>query len=68
MAGHAVVDSTARQDDFGVVTHLGGFVRQIIRVHANAVAAYQALRKGQILLGACSLQHFKGVDAQFFEN
>jgi hypothetical protein len=69
VAGHVVVHAAASQDDLGVVTQLFGFVREVIRVHADAVATHHARAKWQeVPLAACGLQHFQRVDAHSLED
>ncbi len=69
VAGHVVVHAATSQDDLWVVTQLFGFVRQVIRVHANTVAANHAGPEGQeIPLAACGFKHFKGIDADALED
>lgn len=69
VAGHVVVHAAASQDDLRVVAEFFGFVRQVIRVHANAMAADHAGAKRQeVPLAACSLQHLQGVDADALED
>ena len=69
MAGHAVVDAAAGQNHLGVVAHFLRFVGEVVRVHANTVAAHQAGAKGQkVPLGAGGLQHFEGVDAELVKD
>ena len=66
---HAVVDATTGQNDLRVVAQHFGLVGQVVRVHANAVAAHQTgLEFQEVPLGAGRLQHFRGVDAEFVEN
>lgn len=69
VAGHVVVHAAASQDDLRVVTQFFGFVREVIRVHANAVAADHAGAKRQeVPLAACGLQHLQCVDADALED
>ncbi len=69
MARHAVVDATARQNHFGVVADFLRFVRQVIRVYANAVPTHKAGPEGQeVPLGACGFEHFERVNTEFFED
>ncbi len=69
VAGHVVVHAAASQDDLRVVTQLLGFVRQVIRVHANTVAADHARPERQkVPLAACGLEHLQRVDADALED
>ncbi|MCY1559918.1 hypothetical protein D9M68_970020 [compost metagenome] len=69
MPAHAVVDAAPGQDHVRVVADLLGLVGQVIRVHADAMAADQAGAEGQeVPLGAGSFQHLVGVDAQAVED
>lgn len=69
VAGHAVVDAPARQNDLRVITNLLRLVRQVVRVHANAVASHKTGAEGQkVPFGASSLQHFERVNAQLVKD
>lgn len=69
VAGHVVVHSAASQDDLRVVAEFFGFVREVIRVYANAVATDHARPEGQeVPLAACGLEHFQCVDADALED
>ena len=53
MGGHVVVDAAACQDDVRVITDLLRLVREVIRIHPNAMSAYQARAERQeVPLGA----------------
>ncbi len=66
---HAVVDAPPGQDHVGVVAQHLGLVRQVIRVHTNAVAAHQPGAKRQkVPLGACGFQHFSRVQTHHVED
>jgi GDP-L-fucose synthase len=47
VGAHAVVDAPAGQDHLGVVADLLRLVGQVVRVHADAVAAHQPGRNGR---------------------
>ena len=65
MVGHVVVDAAASLNDLRVITDFHSLVRQVIRVHANAVPAHQSRTKRQkIPFGARCLQYLECVDAQ----
>ena len=65
---HAVVDAAAGQDDLRVVSQLVGLVRQVIRVHADAVPADQPGSKRQeIPLRSCGFEHFGRVQVHLVE-
>jgi hypothetical protein len=54
---------------FRVVADLLGLVGQVVRVHADAVAAHQAgAERQEVPLGAGGLQHLLGVDAEAVED
>lgn len=69
IAGHVVVNTATGQNDLRVVAHLLGFMREVIRVHANAVAADHAGAKRQkVPFAACGFEHVERVNAQALEN
>src|SRR5690606_17924954 len=66
---HTVVQPTAGQNDFRVIADGLRLVRQVIRVHANAVPAHQAgPERQEVPLGTSSFQHGLCIDAQTVEN
>ena len=66
---HAVVGLASAQHHLRVVADALGLVGEVVRVHADAVAAHQAGAEGQeVPLGAGGLQHVQGVDAQLVED
>ena len=66
---HVVVEAPAREDHLRVVADLLRLVRQVVRVHADAVPADQARAERQeVPLGAGGLQHLLGVDAEAVED
>ena len=68
VAAHAVVGAATGQDDLRVVAHLCRLVGQVVRIHADAVAADQARPERQeVPLGAGRFQHVQGVDAELVE-
>ena len=69
VAGHAVVDPAAGEDDFGVVADLLRLVGQVVGIDADAVAADQARSEGQeVPFAAGGFEHFQGVDAEAVED
>ena len=69
VGAHAVIQAATGQDDLGVVAHGLGLVGEVIRVHANAVAADQTGTKGQeVPLAAGGLQHGFGVNVHLVED
>src|SRR5690606_26268953 len=61
---HAVVDSTACQDDFGVVTECLSFGGQVVGINTDAVAAHQPRCELQeVPFGAGGLQNLRGANA-----
>ena len=69
IGAHAVVKAAAGQDDLGVVADRLRLVGEVVRVHADAVAAHQAGAEGQkVPLAAGGLQHGFGVDAHLVED
>ena len=65
MAAHGVVDPTACQNHLGVVAYFLGFVREVIRVNANAMAANQAWAEWkEIPLCACGFENLKGIQPE----
>jgi hypothetical protein len=65
VATHAVVDAAPGQDHLRVVADLLRLVGQVVRIHADAVAADQARPERQeVPLGAGGFQHLAGVDAE----
>ena len=44
---HAIVDSPACQDDFGMVSHGFGFSRQVIGIDADTMPSHQSRTKFQ---------------------
>src|SRR5690625_1949656 len=68
VAAHAVVGAASGQDHFGVKAALLGLVGQVVRVHADAVAADQAGLKGQeIPFGGGGVEYGGRVQAQVVE-
>ncbi len=69
VGAHAVVKAPAGQDDFRVVADGLGFVGEVVRVNANAVAADQAGAKGEeIPLATGRLEYRLGVDTHLVED
>src|ERR1700683_4994558 len=69
IGSHAVVDAAAGENHLRVVADLGRFVRQIIRIHPDAVAAHQAWAERQeVPLRAGGPQDFLSVDPDPIEN
>ncbi len=57
--GHVVVQAPAREDHLGVVADLLRLVRQVVRVHTDAVTAHEARAEWQeVPLGARRDQDF----------
>ena len=51
-----------------MVLQLMGLVNQVVRVHANAVAAYEPrIELEEVPLGACGFQDIKRVDSHTAE-
>lgn len=68
IAGHAVIDAPAGEDDFGVVTDLLRLVGQVVGIDADAVTADQTGTKGQeVPFAAGRFEDFEGIDAQPME-
>jgi len=68
IAGHAVVDAAAGEDDFGVVADFLRLVREVIGINPDAVAADQAGTKGQeVPLAAGGFEDFESVYAEAME-
>ena len=66
---HRIVDAAAGEQDVGVVAGRLRLLDQVIRIHADAVAADQARAERQeVPLGAGRFQHFGGVDAEPVED
>jgi hypothetical protein len=69
IATHAVVGAAPGQDHLGVVADLLRLVGQVVRIHADAVAADQAgAERQEVPLGAGRFQHLQGVDAELVED
>ena len=69
VGAHAVVQPPTGEDDLGVVADGLRLVGEVVRVHADAVAADQARAEGQeVPLAAGGLQHGLGVDAHLVED
>jgi len=69
VGAHAVVEAAAGEDDLGVVADGLRLVGEVVRIHADAVAADQARAEGQeVPLAAGGLQHGLGVDAHLVED
>src|SRR5665647_2684369 len=62
---HGIVNAAARENDFRMVTGLGGAIGEIIRIDADTVSADQAgLEVLEIPFGRGCRQYVAGVDAQ----
>src|SRR5690606_34379493 len=60
---HAVIDAAAGEDDFRVITDLLSFVGKVIRIDADAVAAYQTgAERQEIPFGTGGFEHFQCID------
>ena len=61
---HAVVHLSAVEDDLAVIAKFLSHIRQIVRIHADAVAAHQTgLEAQRVPLGVHARQHLVRVDA-----
>ena len=66
---HVVVQTTPREDHFRVVANFLRLVRQVVRVHADAVATHQARTERQeVPLRTGRQQHLFGVDVEAVED
>src|SRR5690606_32904170 len=66
---HSVIKATACQDNFRVIADGLRLVRQVVRIHAYAVAADQTgAERQEVPLSACRFQYSLGIDTQFIEN
>ena len=69
VGAHAVVEASAGEDELRVVADRLRFVREVVGIDADAVAANEAGTKRQeIPLGAGRLQHRFGVEAHAVED
>src|SRR6056297_2699392 len=68
VGAHAVVGAAAGQDHLGVEADVLGLVGQVVRVHADAVAADQTgAERQEVPLGAGGFEYRAGVQAQLAE-
>lgn len=69
IVAHGVVQAAHSEDDFRVVAHILGFLRQIVGVNTYAVATHQPrFERQKVPFGAGSLQHGVGVNLQDVED
>ena len=69
VATHAVVDAPSCEDDFGVVADFLCLVGEVVRVHADAVAADEAgAERQEVPLGAGGFEDIEGIDAKAVED
>ena len=68
VGAHAVVGAAPGQDHVRVVAHFLRLVGEVVRVHADAVAADQAgAERQEVPFGAGRFEHVQGVDAEAVE-
>lgn len=66
---HGIVTLAAGEDHFGVIAFHLGFVGEIVRVNADAVAAHKAGSEGEkIPLGSRGFKNIEGIDVQGVED
>src|SRR5690606_20224617 len=66
---HVVIDTAAGEDHLWVIADLLRLVREVVRIHSDAMATHQPRPEWQeIPLGSRSLQDLLGVDAKPVEN
>ena len=69
MAAHGVVDTTAGQNHLGMVADFLGFVREVVGVNANAMAADQSRAEWkEIPLCACSFENLKSIQPKLVKD
>src|ERR1022692_3737643 len=65
---HAVVDAPSGENDLWVIAQLVGFMRQIVRIDADAVAANQPrTERKEIPLRSSRLENLRCIDADLVE-